>query len=112
MQLDALRAFVTGTTWGIGWAAGVVGAVLMLMGWARSPRSVSVGTPLALTGAVGMILSPALSGHAATGQQFVLSVTVDMLHVTAAGLWAGGLAMVLFARNGLGGVLQKVLASR
>ncbi|MGH7679026.1 MAG: copper resistance protein CopC [Gemmatimonadaceae bacterium] len=97
MQLDALRAFVTGTTWGIGWAAGVVGAVLMLVGWALSPRSVSVGTPLALTGAIGMILSPALSGHAATGPQFVLSVTVDMLHVTVAGLWVGGLAMVLFA---------------
>ena len=97
LEVDALRAFVTGTTWGIGWAAGVVGAALMLIGWTLSPRTVSVGTPLALTGAIGMILSPALSGHAATGEQFILSVTLDMLHVTSAGLWVGGLVMVLFA---------------
>jgi copper transport protein len=92
-----LSTVVTRTTWGIGWSAGVIGAVLLLVGWMVSRRSVMIGTPLALTGALGMVLSPALSGHAAASRHFILSTTLDMLHVAAAGLWLGGLLMVLFA---------------
>lgn len=88
---------LTGTIWGIGWASGAAGALLLLAGWRASTRSVTIGTPLALTGAMGMVLSPALSGHAAASPHFVLSVTLDMLHVSAAGLWVGGLLLVLVA---------------
>lgn len=91
-----LIPLLTSTTWGIGWVIGVVGAVLVSIGWAVSKRTV-IGTPLALTGALGMVLSPALSGHAASSRHFVLSVTLDMLHVAAAGVWLGGLLMLLFA---------------
>ncbi len=56
-----------------------------------------MGTPLALTGALGLVLSPALSGHAAASRHFVVSVVLDVVHVTAAGLWIGGLLMVLLA---------------
>lgn len=94
---DALTRLVAQTTWGIGWSAGIIGATLLLVGWLVSQRSVTIGTPLALTGALGMVLSPALSGHAATSRLFVWSVTLDVLHVTAAGVWLGGLLMVLFA---------------
>ena len=97
LDTAALTRVVVHTTWGIGWSAGVVGAALLLVGWAVSKRSVTIGTPLALTGALGMVLSPALSGHAAASQQFIFSVTLDMLHVAASGLWLGGLLMVLFA---------------
>lgn len=88
---------LVGTTWGIGWLLGVVGAIVSFVGWWVSRRSVMIGTPLALTGALGMVLSPALSGHAAASRHFVLSVTLDMLHVAAAGVWLGGLLMVLVA---------------
>jgi putative copper export protein len=44
-----------------------------------------------------MVLSPAMSGHATGSEHFVLSVTLDMLHVAAAGVWVGGLLLVLFA---------------
>lgn len=93
----AIRLLLVTSTWGLGWTAGVIGAALLLIGWSVSKRSVTIGTPLALTGALGMVLSPALSGHAASGSTFIVSVTLDMLHITAAGLWVGGLAMVLFA---------------
>jgi putative copper export protein len=85
------------TTWGIGWLSGVVGAVLLLTGWIFAKRSVTIGTPLALTGALAMVLSPALSGHAASSRYAILSVTLDVVHVTAAGVWLGGLLMVLIA---------------
>jgi copper transport protein len=88
---------LTATVWGLGWILGVFGAMLVLVGWLASKRSVAIGTPLALTGALGMVLSPALSGHAAASRHFVLSVTLDMLHVVAAGVWLGGLLMVLVA---------------
>lgn len=90
-----LMTMVSRTTWGIGWTIGAVGAVLLLLGWTISKRSVTIGTPLALTGALGMVLSPALSGHAAASRHFVLSVTLDVLHVAAAGAWLGGLLMVM-----------------
>lgn len=101
---EAVGLILTRTTWGIGWSAGVLGAVFLLVGWSISKRNVTIGTPLALTGALGMVLSPALSGHAAASQHFVLSVALDMLHVAAAGLWLGGLLMVLFA--GIPAMLQ------
>lgn len=97
LEIAALSRLVIHTTWGIGWSVGVVGAAFLSVGWAVSKRSVAIGTPLALTGALGMVLSPALSGHAASSRHFILSVTLDMLHVAAAGVWIGGLLMVLLA---------------
>jgi copper transport protein len=94
---STLLPLITRSMWGLGWLAGVVGAILLFLGWTISRKSVTVGTPLALTGALGMVLSPAMSGHATGSEHFVISVTLDMLHVAAAGVWAGGLLIVLFA---------------
>lgn len=97
LDQDALVSLVTATTWGAGWMLGAVGAVFVFAGWRISKRSVTIGTPLALTGALGMVLSPAMSGHAVASRHFVFSVTLDVLHVAAAGVWFGGLLMVLVA---------------
>jgi copper transport protein len=88
---------LTRTIWGIGWILGVVGALLVAGGWALNRRRLAIGTPIALTGAIAMAFAPALSGHAASSAHFVPSVMLDVVHVTAAGLWLGGLLMVLFA---------------
>lgn len=93
----ALTTLLTGTSWGMGWMTGVVGALLLLVGWAISKRGVSMGTPLALTGALGVAASPALTGHAVSSDWFIVAVTLDILHVLAAGIWIGGLLMVLLA---------------
>jgi putative copper export protein len=92
-----LKALLTTTTWGIGWMVGAIGALVLAVGWWLSKRSVTIGTPLALTGGFAIALSPALSGHAAAAENFVLAVTLDVLHVLAAGLWLGGLLLVLIA---------------
>ena len=97
LEPDVVLALVSRTTWGLGWVAGVIGAVILVIGWRISKTSVTIGTPLALTGAFGMVLSPALSGHAAASRHFVWSVTLDTLHVAAAGVWIGGLLIVLLA---------------
>lgn len=94
---DALLPVLTQTSWGMGWSTGVVGALLLFLGWSISRKSVSIGTPLALTGALGIVAAPALTGHAASSSSFVIAVTLDMLHVLAAGAWIGGLLMVLLA---------------
>jgi len=97
--LDAseLVPMLTGTTWGIGWLFGLVGAALVALGWVASKRNIAIGTPLALTGALGMVLSPALSGHAAASRHFMFSIVLDVLHVAGAGVWLGGLLMVMMA---------------
>jgi copper transport protein len=97
LATDALAALISRTTWGAGWTAGVLGAAVLLIGWRISRYSVTFGTPLALTGAFGMVLSPALSGHAAASRHFVWSVTLDAMHIAAAGVWIGGLLIVLIA---------------
>ena len=94
---DALLDLLTRTSWGMGWMTGIVGALLLLAGWSISKRGVTMGTPLALTGALGLAASPALTGHAASSDWFIAAVTLDMLHVLAAGVWIGGLLMVLLA---------------
>lgn len=92
---DAVLALVTRTAWGVGWSAGVIGSLMLFLGWAISRRTVTIGTPLALTGAFGMVIAPALSGHAAASRHFIWSVTLDALHVAAAGIWTGGLLIVV-----------------
>lgn len=94
---DAAMAIATGTQWGIGWTIGVAGVVVLLLGWLVSNRSTLIGTPLALTGALGAVLSTALTGNAAIAGPFVVSVTVDMVHVAAGGVWIGGLLFVIIA---------------
>ncbi len=57
----------------------------------------------AATGAA-LLVTPGLAGHAATGSLVALAVPFDLVHVSAAAVWVGGLAMlavaVLVARPG------------
>ena len=94
--LGSMMPMLAQTTWGIGWILGAVGAGLVFVAWWLPRRAAHVvGTPLALTGALGIVLAPALSGHAAASKYFIPSVTLDALHVAAAGLWIGGLLIVV-----------------
>lgn len=95
-SLAALAPTLTTTVWGFGWLAGITGAALLAIAWSLPRGGIgAIGTPLALTGALGMLLGPALSGHAVASRYFVPSVTLDMLHVMSAGIWIGGVLMVL-----------------
>lgn len=87
---------VTGTTFGKAWMAQFV-ALGALLGLASSAADATTRVVRgALLGMLG--LGAAFSGHAAAiefGRAAVLAA--DMLHVLAAGIWIGGLGMLLAA---------------
>ena len=47
--------------------------------------------------AVGLLLTPALAGHAATQDLVPLAIVSDVLHVGAVSVWLGGLALLALA---------------
>lgn len=91
---DLARDLVGGSVWGWGWGL-QFGAALMLLWTFGSGRSRKTPHRVAAIGVLGMALTPALSGHAATGG--ALAVMVDWMHVTGAGGWLGTLLLLLAA---------------
>jgi len=51
--------------------------------------------PAAATVAVGLLLTPGLSGHAGTGDLVPLAIIADVAHVGAVSIWLGGLVVLL-----------------
>lgn len=50
--------------------------------------------PLAGVVGLGLVLAPALTGHAASGDDPVLGVAIDVVHVAATAVWLGGLVVL------------------
>jgi copper transport protein len=50
--------------------------------------------PMALAG-IGLSLTPALAGHASTGEHVPLAIPADTVHVGAMACWLGGLAVLV-----------------
>lgn len=93
-----IRGMLTRTTWGLGWALQVGGAMVALVGVWRARRGGRWGWGIALAGAIALALFPALSGHAAATERLTtLAVLADTLHVFGAGGWMGGLLVLLAA---------------
>jgi copper transport protein len=61
----------------------------------RAGRGPSWALDLALVLCVGLVVSPAASGHAST--EGALAFVMDVVHVQAAAVWVGGLAFVFLA---------------
>ncbi|HKA93903.1 MAG TPA: copper resistance protein CopC, partial [Acidimicrobiia bacterium] len=51
--------------------------------------------PAAAVVAVGLLLTPGLSGHAGTGRWVPLAIIADVTHVGGVSLWLGGLVVLL-----------------
>jgi copper transport protein len=51
--------------------------------------------PAAAVVAVGLLLTPGLSGHAGTGKLVPLAIVADVAHVGGVALWLGGLVVLL-----------------
>lgn len=93
----ALRA-VIGTSWGTGWLVGIAGVIVAAVGFTVVRRARSdVGWNVAALGALGIAISPALTGHAGSTAPVALSIGADVLHVLAACAWLGTLLALLFA---------------
>jgi copper transport protein len=83
----------------------LVGPLLWILTRRRPPSDVpSWWAPTAVVAAIGVLVTPGLADHAATGQLVPLSVTFDLVHLAAVSVWVGGLALLtilgLRARNG------------
>src|SRR6185503_18445170 len=103
-----LRAMVTSTSWGIGWLIGAAGVLVTALGLFIARRN-NAGWSIANIGALGLVVAPALTGHAAASDSYTLAVTVDTLHVLGAGAWLGTLLVVLLV--GVAGVRRWRMAS-
>ena len=98
LDRSALENIVFGTSWGLGWLLGFVGIVAAGVGFSVARRSrTNVGWAVAALGALGIVIAPALTGHARATQPVGVAVFADVLHVCAACAWIGGLMTLLFA---------------
>ncbi|MEA3247873.1 MAG: CopD family protein, partial [Gemmatimonadota bacterium] len=70
-----------------------------------------LGSALIAAGALGLIVTPALMGHAVADERSVtLAVALDATHVAAASAWLGALVpLALFARAGDGAVTADLI---
>jgi copper transport protein len=98
--LDAtLLTDTVGTRFGVVW---LVRAVLLLLlvaflrawsereaAWTRTSAWVAVGVL-----AAALVVTPALSGHAAAGPDAAVGVVVGVVHFSAAAVWFGGLVLL------------------
>lgn len=90
-----LRAVLAETTWGRGWWVGIAGAAVTMVGLLIA-RHRPLAWRVALVGAVMLVISPAMTGHAAsTADRPWIALGVDAAHVTAAACWLGGLLALL-----------------
>jgi putative copper export protein/methionine-rich copper-binding protein CopC len=101
LDTTMLRAMITTTSWGIGWLIGAAGIAVTALGLFLARRT-RAGWNIAALGALGLVLAPALTGHAAASPWYFVAVTVDTLHVAGAGAWLGTLLVLMLV--GISGV--------
>jgi copper transport protein len=99
--LDAtLLAQTVGTRFGGVWAVRVLLLLLLLVAflrawaqrdaaWTRASAWVAVGVL-----AAALVVTPALSGHAAAGPDAAVGAVVGVVHYSAAAVWFGGLVLL------------------
>jgi putative copper export protein/methionine-rich copper-binding protein CopC len=95
---DSLSRII-GSSWGTAWMLQAAMAALFvagLVGVGQADRRTR-GWWIMLAAALGSAVVPALSGHAAdsAGESRVFALLNDTVHVTAAGVWMGTLAVLL-----------------
>ena len=93
---EDLSLLLTGTPWGTSWTAALIGGSLVLLGLALAERWRRGGWILATLGTLALAAFPARTGHANGVESLrALTLAADALHVLAAGLWLGGLGVLL-----------------
>ena len=96
--LDSTWVTLTATPWGNLWLARellLTVAALALWSWASGRDESGRGAHLAVLALAGVVGLEALAGHAADlPRQSAIAVVASALHLGAAGVWAGGLAVL------------------
>lgn len=87
---------VAGTSFGTAWLArAAIALVLAVIAFAIVPRWRRAGAAAALVLSAGLVIAQTTAGHSAT--RGTLGQALDIVHVTAASAWTGGLAVVVAA---------------
>ncbi len=93
-----LATMLSLTTWGYGWLLQVAGGSVFLIGLllVRPAGQRAAGWPVAAVGVLSLSIVPALSGHAASVDEWLaVAIIVHTLHVIGAGVWLGTLAILV-----------------
>lgn len=96
-MLEGFLPLLTATTWGVGFLWQFAATCLAVFGFWQASRAPEAATHwiVATIAAVGLCATPALQGHAIGSEEFtVLATASDILHVTGAGLWLGGVGVI------------------
>lgn len=84
------------TVWGWAWLLQAAAAVVVVGGFSLAVRGRTGGWAGAGLAALALVVTPALSGHAAAVPRLVpLAIGADALHVLGAGGWLGGLLLLV-----------------
>lgn len=93
-RFAALAAVVENTRWGVAWAVGAVGAIVVIVGFLLAGK-VFAGWIVAAIGLVVIAVSEALTGHSGSVPHAAAAIAADVAHVLGAGGWLGGLTAVM-----------------
>lgn len=94
-------ALLLSTSWGTAWKWAVVATLVLVAAFVVARAGRRPGWLFATPVALALAAFPGLTGHAAGVEDAGgLALFFDALHVTAAGAWIGGLAVVLHASRG------------
>jgi copper transport protein len=80
-----------------GWVWGIRALVWLAVGVALLARRHRLARAVVALGALYLVMTPALAGHASIQSPVAVFFPVDVLHVSAASLWVGGIACIVFA---------------
>ena len=95
LRLGDLADLVIGSTWGRGWLLQVVATITLLVGL-RASRPIRWSAMAGFTGALA--ISASFLGHpAAVPDVAALAMSLDAIHVLAAGGWVGAIIMLAIA---------------
>ncbi len=99
--LDSARTILA-TSWGDAWWAAVASLTFVILGFGvASSRGIQEGVVrrvawgVATLALLPIVFFPGRTGHANAGDPQFLHLSLDALHVVAAGLWIGGLGVIL-----------------
>jgi len=93
---DFLRA-VLGSSWGRGWKRQAGAALLALVAFALARGGSRPGWLAASIASLGVGFTAGMTGHANTARSGPGGILLDAAHVSAGGLWLGGVAVMLLA---------------
>lgn len=89
-----VKVIVSETPWGLGWLGQFVTALLAVATFSLTRRQRKLGWLLAAPVAVLCATAIPLTGHAVSAVSAPVGVSIQTIHVTAAGTWIGGLAIL------------------